>query len=173
MHPNDSSLCVKVNFQYGKVHLLQRELDIYLAVKDKLGDYIVSYQPELEPTQLGKGLVCELLRNDDGAYASNLNKYLREKGLSEDLRNQMNGFYNILVENNIFFYDFNLGNFLIHVVDGHEKLIYSDLKSYNRYKPWVFLRAERICPFIARNRMAGRWESFQENVERVLKTRTQ
>ena len=121
-HPQDPKLCVKVPIQPIHAAGLQQELDTYLLVKEELSDYIVSYQPKLVETQLGWGLVCELIRNDDGNYAPDLIHHLIAKGCSDEVHAQLNSFAKLILEKDIFFFDFNWGNFLVQTNDGCEKL---------------------------------------------------
>ena len=56
----------------------------------------------------------------------------------------------------LFFYDFNLRNFVVQIKRGESRLYYIDLKSFDSYKPWTFLHLEKISNTIARRIMAHR-----------------
>ncbi len=156
-HPYDKSKCVKVIVRPKEAGLLQKELEAYFAVKSFLGEYLVLYDANLVKTNYGVGLVCELLKDDDGSISKPLSFYMRkDKLLNRELISQFWHFFYCLLENDLFFYDFNLQNFMVQNKEGRLMLKYTDLKSYCRYKPWIFLRLEKIFPFLARRLMCHR-----------------
>lgn len=155
-HPDDSNKCVKVVVRSCDEHLLYRELNTYLFVKPILGEYIVVYETELMDTNLGKGLVCQLLRDDGGEYSKSLLYYVREKKVDSEILNQIQYFAGCLVEHEVFFYDFNLQNFIVQIKDGRKCVYYTDLKSFEKYKAWTFLRLETVFTPLSRYCMKRR-----------------
>lgn len=155
-HPNDAEKCIKVMARFKDEHLLKREIKTYLNIKYYVGDYLPGYEIELAETNLGKGLVCELLRDDNGAFSKPLEDYMKDHQIGDELKGQMCNFAYNLVEHDIIFYDFNLRNFIVQIRNGMERLYYVDLKSYDNYKPMTFLRLEKVITPLAKRIMVRR-----------------
>ena len=155
-HPENKDLCVKVIVRFKDEKLLERELKVYSYLKDELKDYIVYHQEQIVKTNLGKAIIAKLLRDDNGSYSKTLGYYYRNNKIDNEITSQLYHFAYKLVEHDIFFYDFNLDNFTIEVKDSKKKLYYTDIKSFERYKSWGFLRLEKVIPFIARYLMKKR-----------------
>ncbi len=161
-HPNNETLCVKVVSRFKDEYMLSKELNTYKEIKYALKDYLVKYEEKLVDTNLGKGIVCNLLRDDDNSYSKSLSFY-KDK-LDEEIIKQLWHFAYKLIDNDIFFYDFNLDNFIIQIKHKKKKLYYTDIKSFNHYKPFVYLRLERFIPFIARSIMIRRLKRLFKNL---------
>lgn len=155
-HPDRPDKCVKVAVRCKDNAVLENELKTYACVKTDLNEYIPEYEPALAETNLGKGLVCELLRDDDGAYSKTLNYYLTNGLLDDEIISQLWHFSYCLVEHGVFFYDFNLKNFIIQVRNGRKFLRYADLKSFGNYRSWTFLKLEKILTPLAEYLMVRR-----------------
>lgn len=155
-HPQDANKCMRVAVRYKDDYLLEKELKAYQNIKHYLKDYLVKYEDELIDTNLGKGMVSELLRDDDRQYSKTLDYYVITGTYKEELIAQLLQFLQTLITNNIFFYDFNLENFMVQIKDGKPHLKYTDLKSFEKYKPWTFLRLERVIKPLARHLMIRR-----------------
>ena len=76
--------------------------------------------------------------------------------MNEQIIAEINAFTALLLKNNLFFYDFNLMNFVVQNKKGHFRLRYIDMKSFENYKSWSFLGLEKISPAIARHIMIRR-----------------
>lgn len=155
-HPVDAMKCVKVAIRFSDSYLLEKEIKTYLSIRYYVGEYLPKYDLTLVDTTCGKGIVCQLLRDDNGEYSKSLEYYIRKKQITENLKIQILGFTYNLVEHDIFFYDFNLRNFVVQIKRGESRLYYIDLKSFDSYKPWTFLHLEKISNTIARRIMAHR-----------------
>lgn len=155
-HPECPDKCVKIMVRAKNEQQLLRELQVYSLVEGYLSEYLPRYESQIVKTSLGKGLVCDLLRDDDGGYSKTLGRYLAAGTIDEELVNQLWHFSYCLIEHDLFFYDFNLQNFVVQVKGGHKLLRYTDLKSYNNYKSWTFLRLEKIVVPLARRLMQHR-----------------
>lgn len=151
-HPADANKCVKVAAHNKDVYLLEQELFVHSCVKSYLGSYVVDYEPDLVDTNLGKGLVCELLRDDCGGYSETLSR----NNLDKEVISELWGFTYHLLEHDIFFYDFNLKNFVIQIKNGQKNLRYTDLKSFMNYKSWAFLKLEKLITPLACHLMIRR-----------------
>ena len=158
-HPLFEDKCVKVVKDKKDLPGLLREVRVSKLVAPYLEDYIVEYEDELVETNRGPGLVCGLVRNDcDGAVAPALAHYQEggvelggdiERGLREILRR--------LIAHNLFFYDFNKGNFVVKETRGGGKqVVFIDLKGFHKNGYMGFLKLERFIAPMARNIMFRR-----------------
>lgn len=159
-HPEDENKCIRVTVKYKEEHLLEQELETYQKIKSYLGDYLVKYDDKLVDTTLGKGMVSELLRDDNRQYSKILGYYVYNKELKEKIIEQVIDFARKLVANDIFFYDFNLENFMVQIKDGEPKLKFTDLKSFKKYKPWTYLKLEKFIKPLARHLMKRRMKKL-------------
>ncbi len=167
-HPVCPEKCVKVAVRFRDADKLKAELKTYFYVKSYLGEYVPNYDNPLADTNLGKGLVCELLRDDDGSYSRTLADYWVKNKISADLVSQLRFLGYHLIAHDLFFYDFNLQNFVVQIKNGRQYLKYTDLKSFNNYKSWTFLKLERIIVPLARYLMTRRLKRLISTVEARL-----
>ncbi len=150
-HPENADKCVKVAMRFKNRPALQRELEAVKLCIPYIGSYLPEYQPELVSTNLGPGLVCEIIRDENGAPSLPLTHYVATDSLHKDALTQLDEFSRILTSNHIPLYDFNPNNFLIQIKDGKQRLRFTDLKTYNRFKPYTYMRLERVIPAISRS----------------------
>ena len=150
-HPENAGKCVKVAMRYRNRPALQQELEAVRLCASCIGSYLPEYHPELVETNLGPGVVCEIVKDDDGSPSRPLTHYVRQHTLDEGTVTQLSDFAEKLLSQHIPIYDFNPDNFLIQVRDGRQILRFTDLKTYNRYKPYTYLRLERHIPAISRH----------------------
>lgn len=150
-HPFDKEKCVKVfqNPQKARNAFLE-ELDVYNKVHPILGNFICHYGSELVETNKGLGLISELIKDDDGKISKPLVSYVISGQMVPQIAQEINKFSQLLQENDLFFYDFNLMNFVVQKKGKTYRLCYIDMKSYNNYKSWSFLGLEQISKPIAR-----------------------
>lgn len=149
-HPEDADKCVKVAMRHRNRPALQRELEAAKLCAPYIGTYLPEYQPELIDTDLGPGLVCNIVKDDNGAPSLPLAQYVFSNNLSEDALSQLMEFSRVLTSNHIPIYDFNPDNFLIQIKNGKQILRFTDLKTYNQFKPFTYLRLERCVPAISK-----------------------
>ncbi len=159
-HPDNRNKCVKVSVRHKESHLLEKELKNSLKIKPYLGDFILNYEKKLVDTDQGVGLVCELLRDDNGECSKALAYYLARGEFDDELKKQVWRFYYNLLAHDVFVYDFNLGNFMVQIKNGRKYLKYTDLKSFENCKSWTFLKLERVFPFLAHFIMHRRLKKF-------------
>lgn len=150
---------------YRNIWQLENELYGYRKAKDLLRDYLPEYEEELVETNLGPGLVCELIRNDDGTVSRWLVDNLRAGNVSKEIVQQLRDYADIVVKHNIPLYDPNPCNFLVQIKDGKERIVFSDMKSYNDYKPWVYLHLEKVIPALNRRILKRRLAKLFEKIE--------
>ena len=145
-HPADKTKCVKVLLPNADPTIFQKEYENYSVVKDVLGNYIIPCEKELVETNKGLGMICDRLIDDDGLPS----KMIFEIQLDDEIREGLNSFFKLLLDHNLFFYDFNLHNFAIQIKNGKKQLKYIDLKSFRHNHSWCFLKLENVSNFLAR-----------------------
>ncbi len=148
-HPQNKNKCVKILKNSNDLKILKRELEIFLAVKNDLGKFILNYDDKLVMTNKGFGLVCELLTDDDGTLSKPVYHYFNNGKVYAELQRQFYYFIYQLIEHNLYFYDFNLDNFIIQKQNQSLNLKYIDLKSFENNKSWTFLKLEKIISPLA------------------------
>ena len=113
-HPFDKEKCVKVfqNPQKARNAFLE-ELNVYNKVHPILGNFICHYGSELVETNKGLGLISELIKDDDGKISKPLVSYVISGQMVPQIAQEINKFSQLLQENDLFFYDFNLMNFVV------------------------------------------------------------
>lgn len=149
-HPETPDKCVKVAMRHKNIPQLQHELTAAQACQSALGDYLPGYENELVRTNLGPGLVCEIIRNDDGSVAPSLATFVQHIPMDKRLMAQLALFAKKVIQHNIPLYDFNPENFVVQQRNGRYILRLTDLKTYNNYKPWTYMKLERLIPAISR-----------------------
>lgn len=149
-HPENPDKCVKVAMNHRHTWQLQNELDAYKKVRELLRDFIPEYEENLVETNLGPGLVCDLITDDDGSPSQWLYYYIRDNKLTPELKEQLKEYARIVAEHGIPLYDPNPCNFLVQNKGGKQRIVFSDMKSYNDYKPWTYLHLEKHIPWLKR-----------------------
>ena len=156
-HPDDKNKCIKVPLVASRRNIESNyEIKAYQELKDKLDSYLVWHDTKLIDTDKGQGVVCELLRDDDGKYAKDLLYYQQNRLIDIDILAQLRQFFTLLLQNNIFFFDFNYKNFVILHHNGKKQLKYIDMKSYRNPHSWTFLKLEKFIPCLAKSKMRRR-----------------
>lgn len=157
-HPLFDDKCIKIVKNKKDLPGLLREVRVSKLVAPYLKDYIVEYDDELVETDKGPGLVCGLVRNDDGAVASALTRYQDEclVSLENDIERDLREILRRLITHNLFFYDFNEGNFVVKETCGGNKVVFIDLKGFHKNGYMGFLKMERFIAPMARNIMFRR-----------------
>lgn len=167
-HPESPDLCIKVAMYYKHVEQLQRDLRGYKAAHPFIGDHLPYYGDELVDTNLGPGLVCEKVIDDDGSTSRMLIDYVNSRTLDKQVYEQLVQFAQKVIEHNIPLYDTNPNNFLVQVKNGKQKLLYVDLKYYNDYKPWIYLHLEKAIPALNRRILKRRLTKLFKVVDRAI-----
>jgi hypothetical protein len=138
-HADDPSMCVKVT---GELRELERILAIDSAMPDVLRPWLVRHFG-IVTTDRGPGLVAELAADKDGTPARPLCEF--SDGIGAEAAASLNGFVDAIIKNDLFFYDFNLKNFVVQ--DGM-RIRFIDVKGYHRNGYWGFLKLENaFAPF--------------------------
>ena len=166
-HPLDESKCVKVAKNKKDIPGLMREVRISKLVRPYLGDYIVMYEDNLVETDKGPGLVCTLVRDErDWSVAPALAVYQENKGDISYIEADLREILRRLIEHNLFFYDFNRGNFVVKTTpDGNKRLVFIDLKGFHKNSYSGFLKMERYIAPLARIIMFRRMRTLYRQLE--------
>ncbi len=158
-HPQNQRLCIKVFLKQGNAKKsFTDEINLYKKLKDTLSPYLCRYEEQLVETDKGIGMVTELLRDSD----LTISKPLAHCTKTPEIKAQIDDFCQRLIDNDIFFYDFNLQNFVIQKLAGKTQLKFIDMKSYRRYKPWTYLGLEKFVPYFARRAMKQRIKKLNQ-----------
>lgn len=152
-HPHDPDKCIKVPLDSAGIHHNQHDLDAYLKLKGELGKFICCYEPQMVETNLGPGLVSELLRDVDGEISESLFDYLKH-GNTEEVVEMLGQFFLVLLQKKLYFYDFNQLNFVVQCAGESPSLKYIDIKGYRRSKSGLGL--ENWLGILARRKMKRR-----------------
>ncbi len=147
-HPEDNSKCIKIAIDSKST--LFHEFNVYKQVKNYIGEYLPKYEEKMVHTNFGIGLVCQAIKDDNGQFAKHLSYYVKKSVVDNNLKLQIINFAEDLIRHDIFFYDFNLYNFVVQIKNEKKYLYYIDLKSFENYKPLTFLRLEKIITPLAR-----------------------
>ena len=166
-HPEDEDKCVKVVKNKKDIPGLMREVRISNLVRPYLEDYIVRYEDELVETDKGPGLVCTLVRDEvSGAVSPALAVYQEKGGCIADIEADLREILRRLVEHNLFFYDFNRGNFVVKTErGGRRRLVFIDLKGFHKNSYSGFLKMERYIAPLARIIMFRRMRTLYRQLE--------
>lgn len=156
-HPKTRGKCIKVFLAPEKaLQSFSRELEVYKQIKPLLGRFICDYDLELAKTDKGPGLVSELISDDNGEISQPLVSYVVRGEINPEISAEIRSFAKLLLEKQIFFYDFNLMNFVVQKKGQHFQLRYIDMKSFRSYKSWSYLKLENFSAYIARHIMKRR-----------------
>jgi len=156
LHPTDANKCVKIPIKCNNTKTLTRELKYYFIIKSTINEFIVEYDQTLVETNKGLGLVCELLKDDNGKLSKPITFYINNGTIDKELQSEFHYFVYQLIEHKLYFYDFNLKNFVVQIKNGKKNLKYIDLKSYDNNKSWTFLKLEKIISPLAEKIMIRR-----------------
>lgn len=149
-HPTKTGKCVEIPSRFKEADFFDREIHTFYTAKSVLNDFVAQTAPCLVDTNLGKGLECEAFFDDDGSPSKPLGYYITNGKICPELAEQLNFFAYNLLAHDLFFYDFNLNNFVVQIKNGKKQLKYIDMKSFCRYKGWCFLKLENIISPLAR-----------------------
>jgi len=165
-HPTDPRLCVKVALQKKHNKLLKKEIRYNEKFQQTIGPYVTRYY-ELIQTNYGLGLTCDLVTDTPGNTLSPRLKDWLEAGrtFTPELLTQFQDFFERLLKYELWFYDFNIENFLIQKQGDKLRLVFVDTKSLNRNNSWSFLKLEYVIPFLAKIRMKRRIRRFYTGYE--------
>lgn len=163
-HPEDAGKCVKVAMKKRHEHLLNKEIKNNILFQEKLSPYVPQYY-QLIQTNKGVGLETELITDDNHDLSPRLCDYLKtHKTIPLDIKAQFDDFFERLFVHKLWFYDFNVENFLIQTTQQQKRIVFVDTKSFNRNNSWSFCKLEYYISFLAKIRMRRRIIRFYEHL---------
>lgn len=171
IHPEDPRLAIKMPF--GKVSdQTQRDLKFYRKLK-KRGVRGIPHIPGFHglcETNLGRGIVVDLIRNYDGEISRPLNWYLEQGVPIEEFKEFLDEMKQSFLQNLIIFnHDMNIGNLLFQksststaqlvAIDGLGDVVALDWFDY--------------LPFLVRRKINRRWKRFLASIDLTPEVRQQ
>ncbi len=162
LHPQNRRKCIKVVKNRKDIAVLQRELQIFSLVKDFLSPFICRYDNSLVNTNKGPGIVVEIFFDDDGEKSQNLLTFLQLYPLDNAIKKQFDDFFKRLLDNHLYFTDFNLDNFLVVRKNGQSSIKYIDLKSYKVTSS--IIKLEVLFPFLWRKKTIRRMNRLYKRI---------
>ena len=171
IHPEDPRLAIKMPM--GEVSVqTQRDLKFYRKLK-KRGIKGIPHLPDFHglcETNLGRGIVVDLIRNYDGEISRPLNWYLAQGVPIEEFEQYLEELKQSFLRNLIIFnHDMVIGNLLFQkpssrtaqlvVIDGLGDVVAID---------WF-----DSFPFLARRKINRRWKRFIEHIYSTPEVRQQ
>ena len=171
IHPEDPRLAIKMPM--GEVSdQTQRDLKFYRKLK-KRGIKGIPHVPDFHglcDTNLGRGIVVDLIRNYDGEISRPLNWYLAQGVPIEEFGELLDELKQSFLQNLIIFnHDMTIGNLLFQrssrssaqlvAIDGLGDVVAIDWFDY--------------FPFMVRRKINRRWKRFMERICRTAEVRRQ
>lgn len=150
LHPLNENLCIKVNLENRKSNPLLYEIHVYERIKNLLPGLIAEIYPELVETDKGLGLVSAIVRDGDGKISPSFREYHKNGGDMKEILDPLNRIIKRMIVRDLFFFDFNWGNFSVQTLHGKKKVIMTDIKSLNRTGFKGYLHLEKIFAPLAR-----------------------
>jgi hypothetical protein len=171
IHPEDPRLAIKMPM--GEVSVqTQHDLKFYRKLK-KRGIRGIPHLPDFHglcETNLGRGIVVDLIRNYDGEISRPLNWYLAQGVPIEEFEQYLEELKQSFLHNLIIFnHDMTIGNLLFQkpssrtarlvAIDGLGDAVAIDWFDY--------------FPFLVRRKINRRWKRFMEQIYRTPEVRQQ
>ena len=124
-HPLDENLCIKVRYHFKRRRDENEREYLYAQVLSKfvsIKELPIAFPVGWVKTNYGVGLVCPLIRNDDGKVSQSL----LEINDMPYLESYLNVFSNILIENYVSVTDLNKQNLVLRVSNGKKQVVMVD-----------------------------------------------
>jgi len=170
LHPENNNLCIKIPLinegkrNKGILKAVHRENKFYLRLKKRnvSWEHLSQYKGDVD-TNLGRGSVYQLIRDDNGEIATNLEQYLQSKNPlinSNVLANALDELYAYMQENKVLTTSLLPRNIVIHQRNGHVKLIIIDDIGSSEFIP-----VSQYISFFAEKKIKRKWAKFKEIVD--------
>ena len=118
IHPNNNNLCIKINKDFKRSNQNTPE---YYYLKLKKNKSALQKLPKcigLIDTNLGDGLVYELIKDYDGNRSKSLAYYYKKNEISKpETQSMIMELYHYCLKSNILIYDANMSNILLQKLD--------------------------------------------------------
>jgi hypothetical protein len=171
IHPEDPRLAIKIPAGQVRDQTI-RDIKFYRRMKKiGLGENapVPKYHGVCE-TNLGRGLVVEMIRNYDGEISRPLNWYLAQGVPIEEFLTFLEEMKQSFLENQVIFnHDMNIGNLLFQVTSTRSaRLVAIDGLGDTVTLDWL-----NNIPFLVRRKILRRWKRFIARIYRSHEVRAQ
>lgn len=171
VHPDDPQKAIKISI--GSVSKQsRREIKFYRRLKQRGGvnDPHVPRYYGLCETNLGRGIVVDLIRDQDGQISRPLNWYLAEGYPIEDFEPYLHELKKSFLHNLIIFnHDMTVGNLLFQKVSATS----ARLVAIDGLGDVVIFGWLDVFPPVARRKISRRWARFIARIYRTSEVRRQ
>jgi len=175
LHPDNNDLCIKIPLvnegkrNKGILKAVSRENKFYLRLQKRNASWahLSQYKGDVE-TNLGKGSVYQLIRNDDGNIATNLEQYLQSKNptMSNDvLADALDDLYAYMQANKILTTSLLPRNIVLHQQHGQMKLVIIDDIGSSEFIP-----VSQYISFFAEKKIKRKWAKFKAIIHTLQNT---
>jgi hypothetical protein len=137
----------------------QRELKSFRELEAK-GEAVCRHFPRcygIEPTNRGDGIVCELIRDDDGSVSRSLRQVVKAEGKTEELRDALDEFFRLLLERAVVTRDILDHNLLVRKHDGALRIYMIDGFGSSELIP-----VSTLFPPVGRKKASRKIERFKQ-----------
>jgi hypothetical protein len=171
IHPEDPRLAIKMPI--GKLReQTQRDLKFYRKLK-KRGIRGIPHIPDFHglcETNLGRGMVVDLIRNYDGEISRPLNWYLEQGVPIEEFKEFFDEMKESFLQNLIVFnHDMNIGNLVFQKSSTSS----AQLVAIDGLGDVVAIDWFDNFPFLVRRKINRRWKRFMARTDLACKVRQQ
>ncbi len=162
VHPDDPRLAIKIG-NNGIDAQMQREIGFYAKLKKTsklLGNHLPRFHGLCE-TNLGDGMVVDLVRNYDGEIARPLGWYLALGFPIEEFESSLAEFYQEMLQQCVLFnHDLTLRSLLFRKTSA----VRGKLVAVNGFQEVGGSALQRLLPFLLKRTISDSWESFIDGV---------
>jgi len=175
LHPENNDLCIKIPLvnegkrNKGILKAVHRENKFYLRLKKRnvSWEHLSQYKGDVD-TNLGRGSVYQLIRNDNGEIATNLEHYLQSKNQlinSDVLSNVLDELYAYMQANQILTTSLLPRNIVLHQHHEQMKLVIIDDIGSSEFIP-----VSQYISFFAEKKIKRKWAKFKEIIDTLQNT---
>lgn len=166
-HPNDKDKCIKVTIS-GNFSESNKEKEYYSFLKKKniSWENIAQYYGILE-TNMGEGLVFELIRDTNGEVSKPLSYYFSSEKLTLSLDEPMKKLQFLkqyLLNEKVIVKDLGVSNILYQKIDNNDKLVIIDGVLNNDFIPIA-----TYIGYFTKRKIQRRWRSFIKHFSKYAK----
>ena len=168
-HPNNSSLVIKVptGLKKDRDQANDTELQGYQALMQKhKGLTCISHCHGFEPTNMGKGLICDCICDANGSVSKSILDVINSANPPEFsyLKSVVEQFTQYLLDEKIYIFDLNVKNIVLQQQpDATYTPIIIDLKGHYELKEFIPL--SRYIPYFRRKKLERRCQQLLERTE--------
>ena len=171
VHPDDPRQAVKLPLADTSKQS-QRDIDFYRKLRRRKAvhsKHIPAFHGVVD-TNLGRGIVVDLVRDYDGQISRPMNWYLAEGYPVEEFEPLLKELYQSFLENRIIFnHDLTIGNLLLQ----KRSMTRGRLVAIDGLGDTVAVDWLDAIPWVARRKIRRRWARFLERLYRTTEVRAQ